>query len=171
MACSPALGVVPLRRLVSQSGRPARIGCGIAVEHGISPSVRVRESLTILLDELDPKQITRHRVWSAYRKRGIGYLLRSPLNLRYLGALWEGFPIAGNAFLVSVNHYGIRNDESDHVCGVGQTRANSLPVFVSLELGECEPVRNFHRVSVLGSHRLAVLNCFLRILQDREIES
>src|ERR1700722_17042422 len=116
MASGPTLGVVPLRRLVSQSGRPERIGCGIAVEHAISPPVRVRESLTILLDELDPKQFTGHRVWSACGKRRIDYLLRSPLNLRDLGAFWEGFPIAGNAFLISVNHYGIRNDESHHVC-------------------------------------------------------
>src|SRR5271170_6674837 len=68
-----------------------------------------------------------------------------------LGAFWEGFPIAGNACLVSVNHYGIRNDESEHVCGVGQTRADRLPVFVSPELRESEPVRNFHRVFVLCS--------------------
>jgi hypothetical protein len=31
-------------------------------------------------------------------------------------------------------------DESDHVLGVGLTRADSLPVFVSLELSEREPI-------------------------------
>src|SRR6516164_864792 len=85
-------------------------------------------------------------------KRGIGQLFRYPLNLRSLGALWEGLTIAGNTFLECVDHHGIRKDKSDHVLGVGLTLADSLPVFVSLELREREPIRHFHRVLVLGTY-------------------
>ena len=40
-------------------------------------------------------------------------------NLEPLG---EGLAIAGNTFLVCVDHHGIRKDESDHVLSVGLTR-------------------------------------------------
>jgi hypothetical protein len=117
----------------------------------LSPPVRVGESLTVFLDELDLSQVTRHRVRGAHGKRGGGEFFRSPLDLRDLGALGEGLAIAGNTLLVGVDHHGIRKDKSDHVLGVGLTWADGLPVFVSPELGEREPIRHFHRILVLGT--------------------
>src|SRR5882724_3158456 len=48
VAREPALGVVALRRLVSQGGGRERIGRGVILERGPSPSAAVREPLAIL---------------------------------------------------------------------------------------------------------------------------
>src|SRR5271163_3168628 len=57
MACGAALGVVIHRRLAGLRRWRELSGCGVIVEHGISPSVRVRESLAVLHDELDLRQV------------------------------------------------------------------------------------------------------------------
>jgi hypothetical protein len=52
VAGGAALGVVPLGRFAGQGGRRNRAGRSIIFERAVSPSVRVRESLAVLLDEL-----------------------------------------------------------------------------------------------------------------------
>src|SRR5204863_19149 len=61
VAREPALGVVRLRRLVSQGAGRERIGRGFILEHGPSPSAAVREPLAILHHEVDVVQASRHR--------------------------------------------------------------------------------------------------------------
>src|ERR1700733_4164588 len=97
MACGPALSVVPLRRLAGQGAGRERIGRGVIVEHGVSPSVAVRESLGILLDELNLSQGARHGVRRGRGKRGVGNLPRSPFDLGNLGAVREGLAVRRNA--------------------------------------------------------------------------
>jgi hypothetical protein len=53
MACEPALGVVPLRRLIRQCPGPERIGRGVILKLGISPAAAVREPLAILHHEIN----------------------------------------------------------------------------------------------------------------------
>src|SRR6478736_2752779 len=56
MAREPALGVVPLRRRASCGAGLERIGRGVVVEHGPSPSAAVREPLAVLLHEIYVQQ-------------------------------------------------------------------------------------------------------------------
>jgi len=53
VAREAALGVVPLRRLVSQGAGPERIGCSVILEHGPSPSAAVSKPLAVLHHEVD----------------------------------------------------------------------------------------------------------------------
>src|ERR1700674_1077278 len=53
VAREPALGVVPLRRLVSQGAGRDRIGCRDIEEHGASPPAAVHEPLAVLDHEVD----------------------------------------------------------------------------------------------------------------------
>src|SRR4029077_8344906 len=122
---------------------------GVILKIGISPSVGVWKSLAVLLDELKRMQGTGYRVRRAGGKGGVGKFFRLPLDLRNLGAVGERLAIARSTFLVRLDHHGIRNDYSNHVLGVGQTRANHLPGFVSFELREGQPTRNFYSVLVL----------------------
>jgi len=71
MACSSALRVLRLWRLAGHGGR-LEPGRGVIVEHGISPSVRVRESLVVLLNQLDLDDVSGHRVRGARGKRRSG---------------------------------------------------------------------------------------------------
>src|SRR5882762_6768070 len=79
VAREPALGVVPLRRLVSQGARPERIGCSVIVEHSPSPPAAVREPLAVLHHEVDVM------LGAWYRRCGERlHLFRVPMNLRIL---------------------------------------------------------------------------------------
>src|SRR5277367_4307438 len=100
MTCSPALSVVTLRRLVDQGAGAERIGCNVIIKNGVSPSVGVRESLGILLDELNLSQGPRHRVRRAHGKRSVGNLFRLPFDLGNLGAVRERLAVGRNAFPV-----------------------------------------------------------------------
>src|SRR5215469_8132907 len=60
VAPEPALGVVPLRRLVGRGGGRERIGRSVVVERGPSPSAAVREPLAVLHHEVDVMQACRH---------------------------------------------------------------------------------------------------------------
>jgi uncharacterized protein (TIGR03435 family) len=66
-----------------------------------------------------------------------------------LGAIGEWLAISGNALLVRSDHHGIRQDESDHVLGVGEARTDSLPVLISPEVGECDTAWDLEGVLVL----------------------
>src|SRR6185436_10360500 len=59
VAREPALGVVPLRRIVSQGAWRERVGLDVIVEHGISPSAAVCEPLAVFHHEVDVMQSTR----------------------------------------------------------------------------------------------------------------
>ena len=48
MAREPALGVIPLLRMVSQGAGRERIGCSVIVERGPSPPAALREPVCIL---------------------------------------------------------------------------------------------------------------------------
>src|SRR5580704_6587185 len=61
----------------------------------------------------------------------------------------NGLPLPGTPPLVGGDHHRIGNDEPDHVCGVGLTGPDSLPIFVSFELRECKAAGNFQGVLVL----------------------
>jgi hypothetical protein len=69
------------------------------------------------------------------------------MDLRHLGAVWERLAVAGNARLVGRDDLGIAEDRYQQVSGL--TNGDELPVFVSPELGEGEPVRHLHSVLVL----------------------
>ncbi len=127
------------------------IGRGVVFKSRVSPSVGVRESAGILLDELSHSLDVRHGVRRVREKRGVGNLSRFPFDLGNFGALGEGLTVGRNTRPVSLHHHGIRQDHSHYVLSVGLTRSDNLPVFVSPELGEFKAVRNFQRVSVLGS--------------------
>src|SRR5262245_15600521 len=75
VAREPALGVVPLRRHVSQRGGREHVGPSVILEDGITPSAAVREPRRVLNHEFDVIHSTRHLdvVGDA------GTLLRSPL--------------------------------------------------------------------------------------------
>jgi hypothetical protein len=141
VAGSATLRVVPLRRLVCQGCRPEPAGHRVVHEHGVSPSVRVRKSLGVLLDELDLSQFAGHSVRRARGKRGIGQLIRFPNDLGNLGAIGERLAMARGAFFVGLDHDGIGEDHPNHVLGVGETRGNRLPLFVSSEIRECQAAR------------------------------
>ena len=53
MARCPALGIVPLRRLIRQRARPERIGRGVLLKLRISPCAAIREPLGILHHEIN----------------------------------------------------------------------------------------------------------------------
>src|SRR5260370_7567978 len=60
VAREPALGVVPLRRLIRRCAGPERIGRGVILKLGISPSAAVREPLAILPHEITVINATAH---------------------------------------------------------------------------------------------------------------
>src|SRR5262245_31223655 len=84
VACKPALGIVPLRRLISQGTRGERTGGGVIIERGPSPSSAVCELVAVLYHEVHVMQGARHR---GIRK--VLVLLRVPMDLRHLGAVGE----------------------------------------------------------------------------------
>src|SRR5262245_7239567 len=91
VAREPTLGVVSLRRPVSQGARRVHIGCGVIHKHGISPSAAVCESLAVLYHEVEVIHGTRH----PYVIGGIRTLFWFPLDLRHLGAIGDELAVAG----------------------------------------------------------------------------
>ena len=137
MAFVPAFGVVSMRR--------QRVGRGVIEKLRVCPSVRIRESLCILFDERNRFQGVRYH----HEIRGLRTLFRCPLDLRNLGAVGKTLAVSGNAAPVGIDHDGIGDDHLDPVFGL--TDGDILPVFVSPELGEREPVRHSHGVLGLAT--------------------
>src|ERR1700722_1703242 len=149
VACRAALSVVIYRRVAVFRGWRELSRRRIKVEHPISPSVRVRESLAVLHNELNLRQVARHNVRHLRRKRSIRYRFRPPLYLHNLRPLGESLAIAGNALLISLDHHRIGDDRPDHLRAFADAGANHFPLFVSLDLREGEPARYLQRVLVL----------------------
>src|SRR6516165_1052736 len=124
-------------------GRLKRVGRWIVSPLGECPSVRVRESLGILLDERDRFQSVRH----VYKVRRLSVPFEGPLDLRNLGAVRKKLAVTGNAVPICVYHHVIRRDHFQ--AGFGLTYRNILPGFVSSEVRPREPVRYFQCVPVL----------------------
>jgi hypothetical protein len=73
------------------------------------------------------------------------------MNLRHLGAVWEMLAVTGKAAgPVGVDHDRIGEDHLDQISGLSDR--NNLPIFVSPELGEREPIRHFHTVLVVSGN-------------------
>src|ERR1700743_211785 len=100
MACGAALRVVAIWTKGIRSG--------VVLEHAVSPTVGVRESLGILLDELNLSERARHGVRRFRGERGIRELFWLPLDFGNLGAVGEWLAIARNALPVGFHHDGIR---------------------------------------------------------------
>ena len=69
------------------------------------------------------------------------------MDLRHLGAVGERLAVVGNTGPVGVDHHGIGEDHGERALSL--THGNSLPVFVSPELGEREAAQHLHNVLVL----------------------
>src|SRR3984893_17729236 len=146
VAREPALGIVPLRRLVRQCPGLERIGRGIILKLAISPSAAVREPLAILRHEINVMQGAGHQRLTGGRL----VLFRVPMDLRHFGAVGEGLTVTGHTGLVRMYHRGAPEDHSKHLSVM--TDRNGLPAVVSLELGEREPIRHLESVLVLGGY-------------------
>src|SRR5271169_4320103 len=71
------------------------------------------------------------------------------MDLRHLRAVGEGLAVAGNARLVGLDHRRIAEDRFDRFSIL--TYGDSLPIFVSPELGEGETARDLQGIPVLRS--------------------
>jgi hypothetical protein len=91
MAPEPALGTVPLRRLILKCAGPERVGRGVILKLGISPSAAVCEPLAILRHEINVMQGVRYQRLT----RGRLILFRVPMDLRHFGAVGKRFAITG----------------------------------------------------------------------------
>jgi hypothetical protein len=133
---------------IDDAGRIGRelVGRGLIVKHGVCPSLRVRESLAIFLNEKNVLQGVRH----PYKKGGLSALLRFPLDLRNLGALRERLTVTGNASPVGIDHRGIGDHHLEQVFSLAD--GDNLPVFVSPEIRERESIRNLQGVLVLSGN-------------------
>src|ERR1051325_3808621 len=142
VAREPALGIVPLRRRANRGPGCERIGRGIVIEHGVSPSAAVRESLAVFDHEVHVDQVARHGRIGEELVR-----FRSPMDLRHLSSVRDRLTITGNTGLVGTYHRRIAEVHSDDP--FVSTDGDGLPSFVSPELGERKSTRHFHRVLVL----------------------
>src|SRR5580658_117762 len=143
MAGEAAPGVVSLWRLILQSAGSERIRRGIIFKLGISPSTTVREPLAILQHEISIMLGARHQ-----RLTGLRFVLyRNPMDFRHFHAVRERPTVARNARLVRVDHRGVSEDHRKFLPVM--TDGNGLPAFISLELGEREPIRHLNGVLVL----------------------
>src|SRR6202012_2275895 len=106
VAREPALGVVPLRRLVGQVAEPELTGRWINLEDSIAPSTTIRKPLTILQHEINVMLSARHR----RRTWFTGIHLRVPMDLRHLGAIRKWLAVTGNPRLIRVDHYRVPKD-------------------------------------------------------------
>src|SRR6516164_7402784 len=121
-------------------GRLKRVGRCIVSPLGECPSVRVRESLGILLDERDRFQGVRH----VYKVRRLSIPSEGPLDLRNLGAVRKKPAVTGNAVPICVYHHVIRRDHFQ--AGFGLTDRDVAPVFVASEFRPREHIWYFQRV-------------------------
>src|SRR5580692_3929095 len=119
------------------------IGCGVVVEHRISPSAAFRKSLAVLFHH----ESLGKDVWHFHGKRGLRALLQLPLELDDHGPLRESLAVTGDAGFICVDHRGIRDDHLEYFGGSGG--GDVSPVFVSPEVGESDSARRYQRVLVL----------------------
>src|SRR6478736_9621210 len=142
MARVAALGIVPLRRRVTQCARGERVGGRVIFERAVSPSAAVCEPLAVLHHEVGVVLGAWHR-----RLTGVRFFFRrGPMDLRHLGAVREWLAVAGNASLVGIDHHGVPENRRELVAVMAD--GDHLRAFVSLELGECEPAWHFDGVLV-----------------------
>src|SRR6516165_1561891 len=115
-----------------------------------SPSTAVCEPLAVLHHEIHVMLGTWHRWLSRVRL----LFFRVPMDLRHLSAIWERLAVAGHAFLIGIDHYGVPHDRSNLAFVL--TDRDYWPAFVSPELGQCEPAGHLQGVLVLrGNGRAA----------------
>src|SRR5579859_297739 len=124
--------------------RRKRIGGGVVVERHVSPSAGGRKALAVLLDEEEVLQAGGH----IHVKRGLRALLEPVFDFRDLGSIRERGAVPRNARPVSVDHRGICHHDLQQFRGL--TDRYNLPALISPEISECETLRVFHRVFVLG---------------------
>src|SRR5262245_5772258 len=102
VAREPALGVVPLWRGASFGAGLERIGCRVVIEHAISPPAAVSEPLAVLHHEVHVQQ----GAWyCCFREKLIRF--RFPMNLGHLGSVRDRLAVAGNTFLIGIDHHRI----------------------------------------------------------------
>src|ERR1700722_942131 len=142
-----ALGITRLRRTVSQSASPERVGGGGVLELGISPSTAGSEPHAVLQNEIHVVLSPRRR-WLAWVRFLLFWV---PIDFRHHGTVREWLAVAGHARLEGVDHDGIPQDRGDLAAVL--TDGNDLPAFVSSELSEGEPARHFQSVLVLRALR------------------
>src|SRR5262245_12653340 len=65
-------------------------------------------------------------------------LLRTPVDLRHLGAVGQRLAVAGIAGVIRIDHQGIRQDHSHHLVA-GVTYGDNRPAFVSLNSENARP--------------------------------
>jgi hypothetical protein len=129
MACGAAFVAGP-------KGREG-LGRGSPVELGVAPSAAVGESLAVLHHEINIVQLAVHR----RRRRRVFTLLRFPMDLRHSDAIGEMLAGGRKTGLIGGDHRGIAQDHFNQISGLAD--ADGLPAFVSLEIGEPEPVGTF----------------------------
>jgi len=128
VAREPALRVVSLRRIVRLGGGAKRIGRRVIFERAPPPSAAVCEPLAVLHHEINVMLGTWH-----YWLTGVRLLFfRVPMDFRHLGAVWERLAVAGLAFLIGVDHYGISQDHSDLASVL--TDSDALPTTAEVRL-------------------------------------
>src|SRR5690242_2356406 len=108
VARQPALRVVCLRRIVGYGGGPKCIGSRVVLERGPPPPAAVRELPAVLHHEINIMLCTWHRWLTGIRL----LFFRVPMDFGHLGAIGERLAVAGHAFLVGVDHYGVAQDHS-----------------------------------------------------------
>ena len=116
-------------------GGPERIGRGVVLEHGLSPSAAVRELLAVLHHEIDVvlEPGTSARLAPLPR-------LRYPMDFRHLRAVRKGLAVAGNAARYAATIEGFPT-----ITAAARRRSadrDDLPVLVPSEVGEREAIRD-----------------------------
>src|SRR5580692_11450627 len=119
------------------------IGCGVVVEHRVSPSAAFRKSLAVLFHHESLGKDVCH----FHDERGLRALLQLPLELDDARPLRERLAVTGDAGFVRVDHCGIRDDHLEYFGGSGG--GDVSPVLVSPEVGERNSARRYQRVLVL----------------------
>src|ERR1700719_1627221 len=119
------------------------IGCGVVVEHRVSPSAAFRKSLAVLFHH----ESLGKDVWHFHGERGLRALLQLPLELDDHGPLRERLAVPADAGLIRVDHRGIRDDHLEYFGGSGGGYVS--PVLVSPEVGERNSAWRYQRVLAL----------------------
>src|SRR5580692_1093563 len=120
------------------------IGCGVVVEHRVSPSAAFRKSLAVLFHH----ESLGKDVWHFHGERGLRALFQLPLELDDHGPLRERLAVTGDAGFIRVDHRGIRDDHLEYFGGSGG--GDVSPVLVSPEVRERDSAWRYQRVLVLG---------------------
>src|ERR1700722_6852832 len=109
VAREPTLGVGPLRRLIRLCAGPERLGRGIVLKLGISPSAAVREPLAILHHEINIMKTGGNQGLAGFRN----ILCSVPVYLPLFGPAGEGLPVTRKSCLVASNHRGFSEEHSN----------------------------------------------------------